>query len=355
VCPPDAEQALARMIERLCQAQPDATPLRIVGGDTKGFYGRTPAGSRFSVADYRGVVSYEPTELVVTARAGTPLRHLEALMAQRGQMFGFEPPHFGRDATIGGAVATGLSGPRRPYGGSVRDAVLGVRCLTAAGDVLRFGGQVMKNVAGFDLSRLMCGALGTLAILLEVSLKVLPRPRRELTLAAQMDPERAIALMNRWSGSPLPLSGAAWDGASLRVRLSGDAGAVDEARAAMGPLYEVPETGFWEDLREQRLAFFRDPRPLWRLSLPPATPALPGDWLIDWGGAGRWLKSDAAAPEVQGLAARHRGYAVLFRGGDHQGEVFPRLSTGLEALHARIKKAFDPRGILNPGRLYQDL
>ncbi len=343
------------------EAQASATPLRIVGGDTKAFYGRETSGFPLSLAGYAGIVSYEPTELVITARAGTRLIDLEARLAEQGQMFGFEPSCFGSEATVGGTVSTGLSGPRRPWGGSVRDAVLGVSCLTAAGEVLRFGGQVMKNVAGFDVSRLLCGALGTLAVILEVSLKVLPRPRHELSLRAEMPPDRAIPLMNRWARTPLPLSGAACDGRTLWVRLSGDPEALEdareEARRALDVSAEASEPGFWEALREQRLPFFRDDRPLWRLSLPPATPVLdlPGDWLIDWGGAERWLKTDAGADEVRRIAAAQRGYAVLFRGGDRSSEVFPPLPDALKGLHIRLKKAFDPHGIFNRGRLYSDL
>ena len=352
-----AEHALVEMVERVRQAHDAGTVLRILGGDTKAFFGRDIEGSRLSIAGYRGVVSYEPTELVVTARAGTRVSDLDALLAEQDQMFGFEPPHFGIGATLGGTVSAGLSGPRRPYAGSVRDAVLGVRCLTAAGEVLRFGGQVMKNVAGFDLSRLLCGSFGTLAILLEVSVKVLPRPSSEITLTGAMGIDQAIPLMNRWARSPLPLSGAVCDGQALWVRLSGERRALEQARAAMGALNQAPEAGFWEAVREQRLPFFRDDRPLWRISLPPATPALalPGDWLIDWGGAQRWLKTDAGAEEVRRNAAEQRGYAVLFRGGDRRGEVFPPLPDGLGALHARLKDVFDPRRILNRGRMYGDL
>lgn len=355
VSAPTPPHALDAILERVREASRTATPLRIVGGDTKSFYGRETTGAILSIAGYRGVVSYEPTELVVTARAGTRLIDLEARLAEHGQMFGFEPPRFGIEATVGGTVATGLSGPRRPYAGSVRDAVLGVRCLTAAGEVLRFGGQVMKNVAGFDLSRLLCGALGTLAVILEVSLKVLPRPRQELTLRGEMPPDEAIRLMNRWIG--LPLSGAVWDRGALSVRISGEAQALDPVRGVMSPLAEVAEPEFWEDLREQRLPFFRDERPLWRLSLPPATPVLPwpGQEIIDWGGAQRWLKTDAEPEAVRRIAAAHRGYAVLFRGGDRLGPVFPPPPEALERLHARLKQAFDPHGIFNRGRLYAGL
>ncbi|MCA1671429.1 MAG: glycolate oxidase subunit GlcE, partial [Actinobacteria bacterium] len=303
-----AEHALLEIVECVRQAHDAGTVLRILGGDTKAFFGRDIEGSRLSIAGYRGVVSYEPTELVVTARAGTRLRDLEALLAGQDQMFGFEPPRFGSGATLGGTVSTGLSGPRRPYAGSVRDAVLGVRCLTAAGEVLRFGGQVMKNVAGFDLSRLLCGAFGTLAILLEVSIKVLPRPSSEITLTSAMGINQAIPLMNRWARSPLPLR--------CRVRRPGTLGTVVRRAAGVGRgaggdggARPSPRGGVLEGAARAAAPI------LSRRAAAVAHLATPGDprpgiarrWLIDWGGAQRWLKTDAGAEEVRRSAAEQRG------------------------------------------------
>jgi glycolate oxidase FAD binding subunit len=270
-------------------------------------------------------------------------------------MLGFEPPHFGPNATLGGAVACGLSGPRRPYAGAARDFVLGVKMLNGRAEILSFGGQVMKNVAGFDVSRLMVGALGTLGVLLEISLKVLPRPEQDLSLTFEMGIDTALVRMNRWAGQGWPLSAACHDGERFWVRLSGAEACIAEARAALGGEVVAEGSHLWEGLREQRLAFFRGPGSLWRLSLPSATPMseLPGRWLIDWGGGLRWLRSDLPADVVFAAAREAGGHATLFRG-RAEGSVFQPLSPGLRELHVRLKRAFDPNGVFNPRRMYED-
>jgi len=330
-------------------------PLRIFGSDSKAFYGRGVVGTPLSLRNLSGVIAYEPTELVVTVRAGTRIGDLEALLASKSQMLACEPPHLGNDATIGGMIGTGLAGPRRPYAGGVRDSVLGIRCIVAAGSLLRFGGQVMKNVAGFDISRLMVGALGTLGIIVEASLKVLPRPRAEITLCQEVQAARAIELMNAWARKPLPLSAAAYDGVAVYARLTGSAASVASACAEIGG--HEADSRFWEDLREQRLPYFLDGRPVWRISAPPAAAplALAGEWFFDWGGAHRWLKSEADPEDIKHAAVGCGGHAVLFRGGDQEGEPFPRPPPALLSVYQRIKKAFDPNGILNPGRLLPEL
>ncbi|MDX1251659.1 MAG: glycolate oxidase subunit GlcE [Gammaproteobacteria bacterium] len=347
----------AALQNTLLEAIAQRTPLRIVGGDSKSFYGRVTQGERLSVAGHRGVVSYEPTELVITARAGTPLAEIEALLAEHGQMLPFEPPHFSAGSTLGGAIASGLSGPRRPYAGGARDFVLGVTVLTGKGEILRFGGQVMKNVAGFDVSRFLAGSLGTLGILLEVSLKVLPRPESEQTLLFESSDRDAIQCMNAWAGQSLPLSGAVFDNGWLYLRLSGSTAAVHAAGGKLGGETVTDTTTFWAEVRDHRHPFFGDGVPLWRLSLPPATPPLdlPGTWLLDWGGAQRWLKTSASAEAVRETAAKAGGHAALFRGGDRQSEVFHPLSPAVAALHKRLKAEFDPQAILNPGRMYRGL
>jgi glycolate oxidase FAD binding subunit len=340
--------------ENIRAAAATGTALFVHGGNTKAFYGRAIAGKSLDVRAHRGIVSYEPTELVVSARAGTPLTELEAALDERGQILPFEPPHFGEAATLGGAVSCGLSGPARPYAGSVRDFVLGVVCVNGQGERLSFGGQVMKNVAGYDVSRLMAGAMGTLGVLLEISLKVLPRPGHELTLALEMDASTAIATMNGWAAQPLPISATCYEGQRLRVRLSGSDSGVRFARKKIGG-EEIPHgNAFWSKLREQQLPFFKH-EPLWRLSVPAATPAPNNDepWLLDWGGAQRWLMSERDARTIREDAAAAGGHAVLFRGGDRSGEVFHPLAPALETIHRRLKEAFDPKGILNPGRLYR--
>lgn len=333
------------------------TALNIVGGDSKEFLGRTPRGTRLSTAAHRGILHYEPSELVITARAGTTLRELEHTLAEHAQMLACEPPHFGDNATLGGAVACGLSGPRRPYAGSVRDFVLGCRIINGRGEVLRFGGEVMKNVAGYDVSRLMCGAMGTLGLLLDISMKVLPRPAMETTLAQECTAAVALARMNAWAGRPLPLSAAMYDGEQLRFRLSGAASAVKAARQHMGGEPVTDADGFWRDLGELRHGFFADATPLWRLSLPPASAPLdlPGKSLIDWGGAQRWLLSSADEGLIRAAAVAAGGHATLLRGGTRDAERFHPLPANLLALHRSLKQAFDPAGIFNPGRLYANL
>lgn len=345
---------VVRLSERIRESAAEKRALRIRGGGTKDFYGGEPRGEILDTTAYRGIVSYEPTELVITVRAGTPLAEVEAAMRKEGQMLAFEPPHFGDAATLGGAIACGLSGPRRPYAGAARDLVLGVRMLDGRGSDLRFGGRVMKNVAGYDVSRLMVGSLGTLGVILEVSIKALPLPVAEVTLCREHSQAEAIALMNEWAGKPLPVSATCHFGKTLYVRLSGAAAAVRAARAKIGG-EEVPDgAAFWKSVREHELEFFRQPQPLWRISLKSTTPPLnlPGQQLVEWGGALRWLKADLDAAAVRDAAAFGGGHATLFRGGDKAAGVFHPLSPALAAIHRRLKQAFDPAGILNPGRLY---
>lgn len=344
----------AELRQRVAAAFAAGTPLCIAGGRSKDFYGRAPRGELLSVAGHRGIVNYQPAELVITARAGTPLSDIEMALADQRQMLAFEPPQFGGRATLGGTIACGLSGPRRPYAGAARDFVLGVTVINGRGERLRFGGEVMKNVAGFDVARLMVGALGTLGLLLDISLKVLPRPAQDLTLVQEWEAADAITEMNRWAARPLPVSASCYDGDRLYLRLSGTETAVSAASRHIGgePLAEAAM--FWENLREQRHAYFGGPAPLWRLSLPPATTplTLPGKWLFEWGGAQRWLRTDLDEAAVRHAAQEAGGHASLFRGGDREGECFHPLPAALQALHRRLREAFDPKGIFNPGRMY---
>lgn len=337
-------------------------PLCIRGGGTKDFYGGPPRGDVLDTRAYAGVVSYEPTELVITARAGTRLTEIQETLREKGQMLAFEPPHFGPDATLGGCVATGLSGPRRAHAGAVRDFLLGVRLLDGNGAKLRFGGQVIKNVAGYDVSRLMAGALGTLGVLLEASLKVLPIPPAEATLRFEASAPDALEKMQRWGGAPLPLSATCHVDGTLYVRLSGAAAGVRAAREALGG-EPVEEGGaFWESLCEQSHPFFapvlsKEPEtPLWRLSVKSTTPPLklPGRQLMEWGGALRWLVSNADAATIRATAESAGGHATLFRATDKSPGVFHPLNPALFKIHRQLKKAFDPKGIFNPGRMYQE-
>lgn len=349
-----ANDASAQLLDQVNQALAANTPLRIQGSGSKAFLGRQVDGVLLDTREHRGIVTYDPTELVVTVRAGTPLTELEAALDAAGQMLPCEPPHFGEGATVGGMIAAGLSGPRRPWSGSVRDFVLGSRVITGQGKYLRFGGEVMKNVAGYDLSRLMAGSFGCLGVLTEVSLKVLPKPRLCTSLRLEIDLERALLKLAEWGQQPIPISAASHDGRALHLRLEGGEGSVGAARERIGG--EDLDPGYWNDLREQRLAFFADPRPLWRLSLPNNTPALglPGDQLVDWAGAQRWLKSDADAVTIRGIAIEVGGHATCFTAGATSNPFQP-LSAPLLRYHRQLKAALDPQGIFNPGRMYSEV
>ena len=348
---------IAGLSERIRAAAARKTPLRIRGGGTKDFYGEPCAGEALDTRPLAGIVDYEPTELVITAGAGTPLADIEAAIRARGQMLAFEPPHFGAGATLGGCVAAGLSGPRRASAGAVRDFVLGVRILDGRGDSLRFGGTVMKNVAGYDVSRVIAGSLGTLGLVTEVSLKVLPVPVAEITLRLEKSAAEAIALMNEWGGRPLPISATCHCDNLLTVRLSGAAAAVRTARDRIGGEEVSDAAAFWTAVREQTLPFFAGAQPLWRLSVKSTTPPLnlPGPQLIEWGGALRWLAGDGDARLVREAAAYAGGHATLFRARDKAAGAFQPVTPTLATLHRRLKAAFDPAGIFNPGRMYPDL
>ena len=340
-------------IERIRAAHDSDSPLIIQGGGSKTFYGNADEGEVLSTRKLTGVVDYQPKELVLTARAGTPLAEIEALLAEANQMLAFEPPHFGGPATLGGSIAAGLSGPRRPYAGAARDFVLGVRMIDGTGQPLRFGGQVIKNVAGYDVSRLMVGALGTLGLVTEVSLKVLPRPAAEVSLQFELDEATAIRRMNEWAGQPLPVSATSWHAGLLTLRLSGAAPAVQAAEARLGGEALKDAAAFWQRLRDQTTPFF-DKRPLWRLAVKPTTPPMSlgyAQW-IEWGGAVRWLACDLPAATLRDAARNAGGHATLFRGDAPADGVFAPLPPALLRLHRNLKQRFDPRGILNRGRLY---
>jgi glycolate oxidase FAD binding subunit len=356
------QQILEQFQDQVRTAAAGKRALRIRGGGTKDWYGQCLDGEVLDTRAYAGIVDYEPTELVITARCGTPLAEIEAALAERKQMLAFEPPHFGEGATLGGMIAAGLSGPRRASSGALRDFVLGVKLLDGKGEVLTFGGQVMKNVAGYDVSRLLAGSLGTLGLLLEVSVKVLPRATREATLVfkdmAEVD---AIRKLNEWGGQPLPISASCWHEGVLALRLSGARAAVDAAVQSLGGAYGggimQDCTRFWADLREQRHAFFDGDAPLWRLSVPSTFGAivLGSPQLIEWGGAQRWLRADgdaATAQRIRSTVTACGGHATLFRGGDKSAGVFQPLAPALARIHERLKAGFDPSNIFNPGRMY---
>ena len=359
------DPALQMLVDRVKSAQSAGAQLCIQGGGTKRFYGEAPAGEVLDTRVLEGISSYEPTELVVTARCGTSLAELEATLAEQGQCLPFEPPHFGPGATVGGMVAAGLSGPSRAAVGAVRDYVLGATLLNGRGEVLSFGGQVMKNVAGYDVSRLLAGSMGTLGVILEVSLKVLPVAPATATLRFSMDEAEAIRRLNEWGGQPLPLNASAWWDGTLVLRLRGALAAVNAAITRLGGELIEPAhaTPFWSGLRHQHDEFFTKAAAavdggarLWRVSVPPVTPplGLPGEQLIEWGGAQRWICSAAPASLVRDSAAKAGGHATLFRG-DKGAGAFAPLKAPLDRIHRELKKAFDPNGVFNPGRLYPGL
>ncbi len=362
------EPALQPLIDRIRAAQAGGMPLRIRGGGTKDFLGPWIDGELLDTRALAGVVSYEPSELVVTVRAGEPLAALETLLAGCGQSLPFEPPHFGPGATVGGMVAAGLSGPARASAGSVRDYVLGARIVNGRGELLTFGGQVMKNVAGYDLSRLMAGSLGTLGLIAEVSLKVLPLAPAEVTLGFAMDADAALRALNTWGGQPLPLNASCWTVESgqgvLWLRLRGAVAAVDAACRKLGGerLGTAQASAFWQSLREQTHPFFAAAaadQGLWRLSVAQAAPPLPlpQPQLVEWHGGQRWLHAPVdAAPALRAAAQQAGGHATLFRrpahaAGAHGVAVFTPPAAPLDRIQRELMKQFDPAGIFQPGRL----
>lgn len=355
-----SNEVVRSLQERVRAAVAARTPLVIRAGGTKDFYGNTSPG-RHDVLDpraYCGVIDYEPTELVITACSGTPLREVEAALTQHNQMLAFEPPHFGTLPTLGGAIASGLAGPRRMASGPVRDFVLGATLLDGHAGVLTFGGSVMKNVAGYDVSRALAGSLGTLGMILDVSLKVVPRPTTEQTLRFGLSEADAIRRTNEWAGQPLPISATAWFDGALSVRLAGAAAGVRAAQTRLGGELVADDATFWLALREQTHPFFNraaEAATLWRLSVPPAAAPLNlGSTLIEWRGAQRWIWSTSPAAEVRAKVQAAGGHTTAFRHRDCT-EVFHPLSPALARIHQRLKKEFDPAGIFNPGRMYSTL
>ena len=362
------DPALQSLVDRVRAARAAGTALCIQGGGSKGFLGEAAHGEPLDVTVLRGISSYEPTELVVTARCGTLLSDLEAVLTDAGQCLPFEPPHFGPTATVGGMVAAGLAGPARAAMGGVRDYVLGATLLNGRAEVLSFGGQVIKNVAGYDVSRLLAGSFGVLGVVCEVSLKVLPLARATDTLRFELTQAAAITQLNAWAGQPLPLGASAWWNETLVVRLQGAVAAVEAAAARLGGehIEAAQAAAFWAGLREQSDEYFAGAARqveadasvrLWRLGVPQtAGPlALPGEQLVEWGGGQRWLCSAAAPSAVRTAAAAAGGHATIFRAHDKSSGVFTPLDAPLARIHRELKRAFDPDRVFNRGRLYPDL
>ncbi len=349
-----APSALTQIQQQIREAASHQRPIRIRGGGTKDFYGESLRGEVLDMGRLTGVIDYEPSELVVTAWAGTPLAEIEALLATQNQYLAFEPPAFAPGTTLGGVVAAGLSGPRRATVGGVRDFVLGASLLSSQGELLKFGGRVMKNVAGFDVSRLLVGSLGILGPIADVSIKVLPCPRLEVTLAFEMTAAESVRAFNRWLRTPIPVSATSWWGGQARVRLSGMPTAVEEGvRQLNGERVPTAEAAiWWAQLRHHQHPFLNREQPLWRMSIPATSPLLSiaGEVLIEWAGALRWVRSTTPASDLRAAASALGGSAALWHGGPSQPMSAP-LAPGVLALHRRLKSQFDPLGIFNPDRL----
>jgi glycolate oxidase FAD binding subunit len=357
---------VAQLVDRMHAARARRAPLQIVGGGTKAFYGEAPRGEPLSLRDLAGITSYEPSELVVTVRAGTPLAELENALAAKGQCLPFEPPRFAAGGTVGGMVAAGLAGPSRAAAGALRDYVLGLTLLDGRGELLTFGGQVMKNVAGYDISRLIAGSWGVLGVICEVSLKVLAAPAETATLEFEWGEQRALEEIARWRARPLPLQASAWCEGRLHIRLAGSRAAVLEARTRLGGtgVDQAAAFAFWESVRDHRHEFFAlaadelaQGTALWRLSVPPTAErlSLTGRQFVEWGGAQRWWRTTARAAELRAAAAGAGGHATLVRAADKSAGAFAPVGGELMRIHRALKNAFDPERILNPGRLYADL
>jgi glycolate oxidase FAD binding subunit len=366
---------LAHLIDQVQTAHAERWRLSIRGAGTKAFYGEPePAGlTLLHTTGLRGITAYQPSELVVTALAGTPLQELEATLAEQGQCLAFEPPHFGppeaQGGTVGGMVAAGLSGPARAAQGSVRDHVLGATLINGRGELLRFGGQVIKNVAGYDVSRLLVGSLGILGVMAEVSLRVVPIAPARATLRLPCDAQQALNQLHQWGGQSLPLNASAWCDGLLTLRLCGAQAAVHSASTRLcaqgAQRVGEPEVHeFWAALRHQRAAFFVQAEAalaqgmsLWRLSLPQTAPplALAGATLIEWHGGQRWLCTEQAAEPLRQAVAAAGGHATHFKGNQRAAGVFAPLAPPLAQIHHALKTSFDPEGVFNPGRLYPGL
>ena len=346
------------IVETVKAAALNQAPLNIIGGNSKSFYGRIPQGQALSTSEHSGVVSYEPTELVITARAGTKITALQSLLAENNQMLGFEPTLCNADSTLGGVVAAGLAGCSRAYAGSIRDFILGVRMVNGHAQLLNFGGQVMKNVAGFDHSRLMAGSLGTLGVLMEISLRVLPLPKFVTTVKlAHADPNVAIDFMNKLSGQPYPISAAAWFAGQTYIRLSGTEQGVKSAVNHINSGADDQADEFWAQINSHQLSILSEQAVLYRISVPAACPNYFGsaNQLIDWGGAQRWLADVSDVTELRNQLESKGATLTVFRGGNRDADVFDQLDSVSMKLHQNIKQAFDPKRIFNPGRMYKNL
>lgn len=349
--------------EQVKEAIDKQAPLFIHGGKSKLFYGYPVNGKALDASQHSGVINYEPSELCITVRAGTSLKKLESLLAEHQQILPFEPPYFSDSATIGGAIATGISGPRRAYTGSVRDAILGVQIINGNGEIVNFGGEVMKNVAGYDLSRLMVRSQGTLGLILSVSLRLLPKPKSDITLSFTADQDEALDYFKKLRVKQLPITATAWYENQVFIRLSASDNILQHSKKLFEKELKVNELDksnkLWQDIRDHKHAFFQqDEKPLWRFSLPPNAKKfsrVSNEPLIEWGGAQRWAYTNTPANIIQSIASSRNGYATLITGDLPGVSRFPVLEPNLLTLHKSLKRKMDPTGIFNPNRIYQGI
>ena len=348
----------AQLQNEVSQAHKSSANLMIKAGGSKDFYGRSTSvpTTELNISQHRGVINYEPTELVITARAGTPLKIIEQVLAENRQMLAFEPPAFGNHATLGGTIACNLSGPRRAYSGAARDYTLGIKIINGKAEILSFGGEVMKNVAGYDVSRLMVGAMGTLGVILEASVKVVPQPEAEITLVQMLDITSALSKLHQWSALPLPISASCFYQGHLYIRLSGTEKSLLTTKQKIGGERLSAADAFWHSIKEQSHDFFNKEQALWRLSTASNTPplALADDTLYEWGGALRWFHSNQPPAVIRESNDKSHGHSTLFRSSAVRDEVFQKLPKHLLKLHQNLKHSFDPQGIFNIGRLYPE-
>lgn len=347
----DFIQALSASIQ---QASTSQQALSIQGGGSKSFYGNDISAQALDVSSNIGIVDYEPSELFITANNGTLLSDIETLLNTNNQQLSFEPPQFGDHATLGGTVACGLSGPRRPYAGSLRDCILGAHIVNGKGEHLEFGGQVMKNVAGYDASRLMCGALGTLGVITQISLRVAPKPQTELTLALDTNQAHALEIMNGWTQTQLPVSATYYYNDTLYVRIEGLETTIKKAHKEIGGEALSDSHLFWSELKNHQADFFQTDLPLWRIIVPNNTPPLSinNESCMEWNGGLRWIKSDDNPQHIIKQCQAVNGHTTLFKAKSKPDDCIANIHPNLKKLHMNLKSAFDPQRILNPGRMY---
>jgi len=350
------------------QAISNKTPLYIHGGNSKLFYGNLVDATPLDISKHTGIINYDPSELCITVRAGTKLSDIEALLAENNQILAFEPPHYLSDqqdtATIGGTIASGISGPSRAYTGSTRDSILGVNIINGSGEIANFGGEVMKNVAGYDLSRMMVRSQGTLGVILNISVRVIPKPEHNITLAFEASQGEALSYFQDLRKNTLPITATTWLDNTALIRLSASEQVLQSCKEKVKGDERLNADSFWQGIRDHTHEFFTDnndnDKPLWRFSLPPATPEkvqLDGNELVEWGGAQRWIHSNAPANIIRDIAKSQKGYATLFNNAPNDNGVarFPKLEPALFTLHKQLKNQMDPQGIFNPGRIYKEL